>query len=155
MCSWIHSRFVDQTSALFNFLLQYVNLRSNLSFLHKKDFKSFKYPNFQPFARAALCNFQLRLKSGSSIIDRHTLALILPGQLTRSVAFVYTSCRPVWLSFSHILKMARMTSRHWPQQHFELLSFLAHPTMHNLLQVIVWSNQTFVGPGHTQIRAVE
>ena len=36
-----------------------------------------------------------------------------------------TSCRPGWLSFPHILKIAWMT--HWPQQHLELLSFLPHP----------------------------
>ena len=38
-----------------------------------------------------------------------------------------TCGRPGWLSFPHILKTARITSTHWPHQHFELLNFLAHP----------------------------
>ena len=29
-----------------------------------------------------------------------------------------TSCRPGWLSFPRILKIARLTSTHWPHQHF-------------------------------------
>ena len=40
-----------------------------------------------------------------------------------------------------------MTSTHWPHQHHKLLRFLAYPTMHNLLQVVEWSDQKFVGPG--------
>ena len=32
------------------------------------------------------------------------------------VASFSTSCRPGWLSFPHILKIARMTSTHWPHQ---------------------------------------
>ena len=44
---------------------------------------------------------------------------------TRGIASFSTSCRPGWLSFPHILKIARMTSTHRPHQHFELLSFLA------------------------------
>ena len=39
----------------------------------------------------------------------------------------FTSCRPCWLSFPHILKIACVTSTHWPHQHFELLSFLVYP----------------------------
>ena len=46
---------------------------------------------------------------------------------TRGVASFSTSCRPGRLSFTRILQIARMTSRHWPHQHFELLRFLAHP----------------------------
>ena len=45
--------------------------------------------------------------------------------LAKGVASFSTSCRPGWLSFSHILKTARMTSTHWPQL-TELLNFLAH-----------------------------
>ena len=45
----------------------------------------------------------------------------------REVASFSTSCRPCWLVFWHILKIACMTSAQWPHQHFELLSFLAHP----------------------------
>jgi len=47
--------------------------------------------------------------------------------LPRGVASFLTCCRPGWISFSHTLKIARMTMTHWPHQHFELLSFLAHP----------------------------
>ena len=47
--------------------------------------------------------------------------------VVRGVARFSTSCRPGWLSFPHILKNAHVTSTHWPHQHFELLSFLAHP----------------------------
>ena len=36
------------------------------------------------------------------------------------VASFSTSSRPSWLSLPHILKIARMTSPHWPRQHFEL-----------------------------------
>ena len=46
---------------------------------------------------------------------------------TRGVASFSTSCRPGRLSFTRILQIARMTSRHLPHQDFELLSFLAHP----------------------------
>ena len=38
----------------------------------------------------------------------------------RGVASFSTSSRPGWLSLPHILKIARMTSPHWPRQHFEL-----------------------------------
>ena len=38
-----------------------------------------------------------------------------------------TSSRPGWLSFPIILKIARMTSKQRPHQHFELLNFLDHP----------------------------
>ena len=31
------------------------------------------------------------------------------------------------LNLPHILRIVRMTSIHWPHQHFELLSFLVHP----------------------------
>ena len=56
------------------------------------------------------------------------------------------------LSFPHILKIARMTSMHWPHLHFELLRFLVYPTTHNLLPGAEWSNQNFVGPGlHTPL----
>ena len=41
----------------------------------------------------------------------------------RGVASFSTSSRPGWLSLPHILKIARMTSPHWPRQHFELNSF--------------------------------
>ena len=54
--------------------------------------------------------------------------------------------RGVWLSFPYILKIACMTSTHWPDQHFHLLSFLAHP---NNEQVAEWSNQNFCRPGPT------
>ena len=47
--------------------------------------------------------------------------------VVRGVARFSTRCRPGWLSFPHILKNAHVTSTHWPHQHFELLSFLAHP----------------------------
>ena len=47
--------------------------------------------------------------------------------VARGVARFSTSCRPGWLSFPHILKNAHVTSTHRPHQHFELLSFLAHP----------------------------
>ena len=50
---------------------------------------------------------------------------------TRSVASFSTSCRPGWPRFPHILNIARMSSAYWPHQHFELLSFLADPTIHN------------------------
>ena len=43
----------------------------------------------------------------------------------RDVASFLASCRPGWLSFPHILKIARMTSTHWPHQHFELLCFFS------------------------------
>ena len=37
------------------------------------------------------------------------------------VACFSTDCAPGCLSFVHVLKIARMTSTHWPHQHFELL----------------------------------
>ena len=37
--------------------------------------------------------------------------------LARGIAIFSTSCRPGWLSFPHILKIAPMTSTHWPHQH--------------------------------------
>ena len=40
--------------------------------------------------------------------------------IARGVASFSTSCRPGRLSFPYILKLARMTSMHWPHQHFEL-----------------------------------
>ena len=43
--------------------------------------------------------------------------------LPRGVASFLTSSRPGWISFSHTLKIAHMTSMHWPHQHFEILSF--------------------------------
>ena len=46
----------------------------------------------------------------------------------RGVASFSTSCRPGRLSFPHILKIALMTSTHWPHQRFELLSFIVHPS---------------------------
>ena len=52
--------------------------------------------------------------------------------------------RGVWLSFPYILKIACMTSTHWPDQHFHLLSFFAHP---NNEQVQSDQTKTFVGPG--------
>ena len=67
--------------------------------------------------------------------------------LVRGLASFSTSCRPGWLSLLHILKIAHVTSTHWPHQHFELLAFRHTPTMHNLLQTVEWSNQKFVGPG--------
>ena len=45
----------------------------------------------------------------------------------RDVASFSTSRRPGWLSFPHILKIARMTSTHWRHQHFELLCFFSSP----------------------------
>ena len=45
----------------------------------------------------------------------------------RDIASFSTSCRPGWLSFPHILKIARMTRTHWPHQHFELLCFFSSP----------------------------
>ena len=65
----------------------------------------------------------------------------------RGVASFLTNCRPGWLSFPHILKIAHMTSTYWPHQHFELLRFLAPLTTHYLLQLVVWPNQKFVSPG--------
>ena len=47
--------------------------------------------------------------------------------LPRGVASFLTSSRPGWISFSHTLKIAHMTSMHWPHQHFEIWSFLVHP----------------------------
>ena len=41
----------------------------------------------------------------------------------RGVASFSTSSKPGWLSLPHILKIARMTSPHWPHQHFELKAF--------------------------------
>ena len=67
--------------------------------------------------------------------------------LVTGLASFLTSCRPGWLSFLHILKIALMTSVHWPHQHFELLAFRHTPTVHNLLQTVEWSNQKFVDPG--------
>ena len=46
---------------------------------------------------------------------------------TRGIASFSISCRPGWLSFPHILRIARITSTHWLHQHFELWSFLTHP----------------------------
>ena len=63
------------------------------------------------------------------------------------VASFSISTRPGWLSFPHILKIARMINPRCAPQHFELLSFLAHPTTHNLLPAVDWSNKKFVGPG--------
>ena len=54
------------------------------------------------------------------------------------VASFSTSCRPGWLSFPHILKIARKT--------LKLFSSPQQPA-HNLLQAVEWSNQTFVAPG--------
>ena len=69
----------------------------------------------------------------------------------RGVASFSTSCRLGWLSFSRILKIARMTSTHWPHQHFELLSFYLIPTTYNLLQAVEWSNQKFVAPSYRSL----
>ena len=65
---------------------------------------------------------------------------------TRGIASFSTGCRPGWLSFPHILKIARMTSTHWPHQHFELLSFLAQARQH-VIYYKRWRDQTktFVG----------
>ena len=63
------------------------------------------------------------------------------------VASFSISSRPGWLSFPHILKVSRMINPPFAPQHFELLSFLAHPTTHNLLQAVDWSNKKFVGRG--------
>ena len=63
------------------------------------------------------------------------------------VASFSISSRPGWLSFPHILKVSRMINPRCAPQHFELLSFLAHPTTHNLLQAVDWSNKKFVGRG--------
>ena len=52
-----------------------------------------------------------------------------------------TICRPRWLSFPPILTTVRMTSTHWPHQHFDLLSCLTYPTAHSLLQQVELSNQ--------------
>ena len=52
------------------------------------------------------------------------LSLCMPF---RGVASFWTNYRPGWLSFPHILKIACITSTHWPHQHFELLGFLAYP----------------------------
>ena len=60
------------------------------------------------------------LKDDSSLVRKVTA--------TRGVATFSTIWRPGWLSFPHILKFARMTSTHWPHQHFELLSLLPHPS---------------------------
>ena len=48
----------------------------------------------------------------------------------RGIASFLNSCKPGWLVFPHILKIARITITHWPHQ-----------------QVVEWSNQKFVGPG--------
>ena len=45
----------------------------------------------------------------------------------RGVTSFSTSCKPGWLSFPHIPKIALMARTHWPHQHFEPLSFLTHP----------------------------
>ena len=66
------------------------------------------------------------------------------GCVARGIASFSTRCRLGWQSFPNILKIAPMTSMHWPHQHFELL---AHPKMHNLLQAVDWLKQKFVGPG--------
>ena len=59
----------------------------------------------------------------------------------KGVASFSTTWRPGWRSFPRILKIARMTSTHWPHQHFELLSFISHPNNDQ------WSSQKLVGPG--------
>ena len=65
----------------------------------------------------------------------------------RDVASFSTSCRPGSLSFPHILKIARMTSTHWPHQHFELLCFFSSPQQRIIYyKRVEWSNQKFVGP---------
>ena len=47
---------------------------------------------------------------------------------TRGIASFSTGCKPGWLSFPHILKIACMTKyMHWPHQLFKLLIFLAQP----------------------------
>ena len=46
---------------------------------------------------------------------------------TLGVASFSTNCRPGWISFAHVLKIARMASTHWPHQHFVLFSFLPLP----------------------------
>ena len=63
--------------------------------------------------------------------------------VVRGVARFSTRCRPGWLSFPHILKNAHVSSTHRPHQHFELLSFLAHPNnaLFKLIQAVEWSNQ--------------
>ena len=43
---------------------------------------------------------------------------------TRGIVSFSNSCKPDWLSFPHILKIARIHD--WAQQHFEVLSFSAH-----------------------------
>ena len=49
---------------------------------------------------------------------------------------------------TNLVLVERMTSKHWSHQSFDLLGFLAHRlTTHNLLEVVEWSNQKFVGPG--------
>ena len=66
----------------------------------------------------------------------------------RGLASFSSSCRPSWLSFPHILKIAHMTSTRWTHQHFKLLrAFQLTPTTYNLLKAVEWSNKTFVGQG--------
>ena len=66
------------------------------------------------------------------------------GGVARGEASFSTRCRPGWQSFPNILKIAHMTSMHWPHQHFELRD---HPKMHHSLQAVEWLNKKFVGPG--------
>ena len=45
-----------------------------------------------------------------------TLLICFTTDPIRGVASFSTLCRPGWLSFSHILKIARRTITHWPHQ---------------------------------------
>ena len=90
--------------------------------------------------------FSFSVLIGNRKIDK----LLLPKVVhIRGVANFSISCRPWWLSFPQMLKIAHMARMYWPHQHFESLSFLAHPknAYSNLLQGVEWSNKKFGGPG--------
>ena len=52
-----------------------------------------------------------------------------PLSLSLCIPFrgIASFCRPGWLHFHIFWKLHAWPSKHWPHQHFELLSFLAYP----------------------------
>ena len=66
--------------------------------------------------------------SAKGITEKYTLAIAL-RLFILTYFFKCSQTMHAWLTLIStyaILKTARMTSTHWPHQHFELLSFLAH-----------------------------
>ena len=107
-----------------------------------------KHENFEP-QNLTITIAKMATIMTKSAIQSWSLGLIMKSKLealTRGAASFSTICRPVWLSFPHILKTAGMTSLTSPTL-WPLKLFSSPQKTHNLLQSIEWLNQRFVGPG--------